>query len=364
MKVNMSDLSREYTRFKNQYDFAFTDVMRKGWFILGDYVSQFESKFGSWLGAKHAVGVNSGLDALVISLTVLGIHEGDEVIVPANTFIATVLAISAVRAVPVFVEPDAFYNIDTDKIIDKISSATKAIIVVHLYGQAAQMDKLKSIASENRLYLIEDCAQSHGASFKNIKTGCWGDIACFSFYPTKNLGAFGDGGMITTNNYEFAERARLLRNYGSKVKYHFDECGFNSRLDELQAALLLVKFSHIDQIISERKRIANRYLGEISNSKVILPKTFHLSEHVYHLFVVYIENRNDFQSYLSKHEISTQIHYPIPPHLSKAYESLGYKIGDFPISELISNHVLSLPMHEWMTEEEVTYVIKVVNDYK
>ena len=364
MKVLISDLKREYEKFKSQYDLAFQEVMQSGWFILGDKVGEFETKFSQFIGSKFAVGVNSGLDALIIALRVLGVGKDDEVIVPANTFIATVLAITVNGAKPVFVEPDEFYNINPFEIEKAITIKTKAIIVVHLYGQAARMDLISSIAKKHNVYLIEDCAQSHGAMYKNIRTGNWGDISCFSFYPTKNLGAFGDGGMILTNSETYYNKLKLLRNYGSKEKYVFEECGYNSRLDELQAALLLVKFSHIETIINNRVKIASIYNEKIQNNRIEKPKTAEYSDHIYHLYVVSTSDRKAFQKYLSENGVQTQIHYPIPPHLSHAYGFMGHSNGDFPITENMANSVVSIPMHEWMTIEEIEHVIKVVNDFK
>ena len=363
MKVMMSDLKREFEIYNKEYKDAFNEVMMSGWYILGSKVEQFEKNFSNFIGAKYGIGVNSGLDALIIALKVLGIGKDDEVVVPANTFIATVLAITANGARPIFVEPDEFYNINPYKIEESITGKTKAIIVVHLYGQAARMDLISSIAKKHNLYLIEDCAQSHGAMYKNTKTGNWGDISCFSFYPTKNLGAFGDGGMILTNSEKYFNKSKLLRNYGSKEKYIFEECGFNSRLDELQAALLLVKFSHIETIISNRVKIASIYNEKIQNNRLQKPMTSEYSDHVYHLYVVSTSDRNAFQEYLSENGVQSQIHYPIPPHLSTAYEFMGHSNGDFPITENMANTVVSLPMHEWMTDEEIEYVIKVVNRF-
>ena len=264
------------------------------------------------------MGVNSGLDALILAVRALNIGYGDEVIVPANTYIATVLGITENRATPVFVEPDEYYNLDADKIEEKITNKTKAIMVVHLYGQAANMKKIQDIAAKYNLYLLEDCAQSHGAKFEGKTTGTFGDIGCFSFYPTKNLGAFGDGGAIVTNNEKIADKIRMLRNYGSRRKYYNEIEGVNSRLDEMQAALLNVKLSHYIELRSEREKIAQKYLNEIKNPKIILPKIRKGAEHVWHLFVVQTENRDKLQNYLNENGIGTQIHYPIPPHLSEA----------------------------------------------
>lgn len=364
MKINFNELKRGYEKYKDEYDKTAINVLESGWYILGENVEKFESNFSKFIGSKYCVGVNSGLDALILAIRALNIGYGDEVIVPANTYIATVLGITENRATPVFVEPDEYYNLDADKIEEKITNKTKAIMVVHLYGQAANMKKIKDIAAKYNLYLLEDCAQSHGAKFEGKTTGTFGDIGCFSFYPTKNLGAFGDGGAIVTNNEKIADKIRMLRNYGSRRKYYNEIEGVNSRLDEMQAALLNVKLSYYIELRSEREKIAQKYLNEIKNPKIILPKIRKGAEHVWHLFVVQTENRDKLQNYLNENGIGTQIHYPIPPHLSEAYKYLGYKKGDFPITEKQANFVLSLPIYDGMTNEEAEYVIKAINDYK
>lgn len=364
MKINFNELKRGYEKYKDEYDKAAINVLESGWYILGENVEKFESNFSKFIGSKYCVGVNSGLDALILAVRALNIGYGDEVIVPANTYIATVLGITENRATPVFVEPDEYYNLDADKIEEKITNKTRAIMVVHLYGQAANMKKIQDIAAKYNLYLLEDCAQSHGAKFEGKTTGTFGDIGCFSFYPTKNLGAFGDGGAIVTNNEKIADKIRMLRNYGSRRKYYNEIEGVNSRLDEMQAALLNVKLSHYIGLRSEREKIAQKYLNEIKNPKIILPKIRKGAEHVWHLFVVQTENRDKLQNYLNENGIGTQIHYPIPPHLSEAYKYLGYKKGDFPITEKQANSVLSLPIYDGITNEEAEYVIKAINDYK
>ena len=364
MKINFNELKRGYEKYKEEYNNAVINVLESGWYILGENVEKFESNFSQFIGSKYCVGVNSGLDALILAVRALNIGYGDEVIVPANTYIATVLGITENRATPVFVEPDEYYNLDADKIEEKITNKTKAIMVVHLYGQAANMKKIQDIAAKYNLYLLEDCAQSHGAKFEGKTTGTFGDIGCFSFYPTKNLGAFGDGGAIVTNNEKIADKIRMLRNYGSRRKYYNEIEGVNSRLDEMQAALLNVKLSHYIELRSEREKIAQKYLNEIKNPKIILPKIRKGAEHVWHLFVVQTENRDKLQNYLNENGIGTQIHYPIPPHLSEAYKYLGYKKGDFPITEKQANSVLSLPIYDGITNEEAEYVIKAINDYK
>jgi dTDP-4-amino-4,6-dideoxygalactose transaminase len=363
MKISFNQLDRGYIKYKTEYDKAVIQTLASGWYILGEKTENFEREFASFLGSTHCVGLNSGLDALILAFRALGIGLGDEVIVPANTYIASVLGVTENRATPVFVEPDEYYNIDASKIEEKITNQTKAILVVHLYGQAANMRAIKEIADRHNLYLVEDCAQSHGANFENEATGVWGNIGCFSFYPTKNIGAFGDSGAIVTDNEMIYERIKMLRNYGSQVKYHNEILGINSRLDEIQAALLSVKLSHYNELRTEREYIARRYLNEIKNINITLPKIRDNSDHVWHLFVVQVQNQNKLQRYLQEHEITTQIHYPIPPHLSGAYKFLNYKRGDLPITEEYSNTIVSLPLYEGMTEDEISYVIEIMNMY-
>ena len=363
MKIDLAILGRQFQLHQAEYEEAALKVLRSGWYILGREVENFEKEFAKYLGAKFCVGVNSGLDALTLSVRALGIGAGDEVIVPANTYIATVLAITANGATPIFVEPDEFHNLDASKIEPAITAKTKAIMVVHLYGQAAQMDKICAVAQKYNLKLVEDCAQSHGAKFSGKMTGTFGNAGCFSFYPTKNLGGFGDGGMVATDDEELAKTLKMLRNYGSEVKYHNKLEGVNSRLDEMQAALLRVKLSHLDELNDERKRIAEKYLNGIKNSRLILPQLRAGSEHVYHQFVVRTERRDEFKKYLEDSGIKTVIHYPIPPHLAECYERLGYKRGDFPIAEQYADEVLSMPMFNGMTDEEINFVIEVCNGY-
>ncbi len=360
MKIDLAVLGRQFELHQAEYEQAAINVLRSGWYVLGREVENFECEFANYLGAKFCVGVNSGLDALILAVRALNIGAGDEVIVQANTFIATVLAITENKATPIFIEPDNFYNIDADKIESAITPKTKAIMVVHLYGQTSDMKKICAIADKYNLPIIEDCAQSHGAKFEDKLTGTFG-IGCFSFYPTKNLGAFGDGGAVVTDDENLAHRIKMLRNYGSEVKYYNEVEGLNSRLDEIQAALLRVKLSHLDELISERKKIAARYLSEIKNPKIILPTIF--EDHVWHQFVVRTEMRENLKNYLEQNDIKTVIHYPIPPHLAHCYKYLGYKRGDFPITEKFADEVLSLPIYNGMTADEIDYVIKILNQY-
>ena len=363
MKIDLAVLGRQFELHQAEYEAAALRVLRSGWYVLGPEVEAFEHAFAAYVGRKYCVGVNSGLDALTLAVRALGIGAGDEVLVPANTYIATVLAITANGATPVFVEPDAYFTMDAAKIEEAITPRTKAIMVVHLYGQATKMDDVCRIAKAHGLHLLEDCAQSHGARFGGTMTGAFGDAGCFSFYPTKNLGAFGDAGAVVTDDAELARTLRMLRNYGSEKKYYNKLVGVNSRLDELQAALLHTKLGHLDELIAERERIAAAYLDGMHNPAVKLPKTRANANHVWHQFVVQTEDRDGFQQYLADHGIKTVIHYPIPPHLAECYESLGHKAGDYPIAEKMAKTVLSLPMFNGMREEEVQYVIETVNRY-
>ncbi len=363
MRINPNQLDRGYIKYREEYNDAVIRTLESGWYILGTEVEKFESNFKNFARAKYCVGLNSGLDALILAFRALGIGPGDEVIVPANTYIASIIGITENGATPILVEPDEFYNLDADRIESAITNKTKAVLVVHLYGQAANMEKISCIAKKNNLFLVEDCAQSHGAEYAKQITGSWGDIGCYSFYPTKNLGAFGDAGCIVTNNHEIYEKIYMLRNYGSKVKYQNEIVGVNSRLDEIQAALLNVKLKHYEELKKERIALADKYLNLINNPKVILPNVREKSEAIWHLFVVKVDNREEFKEYLATYDIGTQIHYPIPPHLSKAYEYLGYKKGDFPITEKYADSVISLPLYDGMTEEEIMYVINVINRY-
>lgn len=298
-----------------------------------------------------------------MAVRALGIKEGDEVIVQANTYIASVMGITINGATPIFVEPDEYYNIDADKIEEKITDKTKAILVVHLYGQASNMNKVLELCKKYNLKLIEDCAQAHGAKYKDKMVGTFG-IGCFSFYPSKNLGCFGDGGAISTNEERLDRNFRVLRNYGSEKRYHNEVVGYNSRLDELQAGLLRIKLKYIFELEKEREEIAKRYLKEIKNPLIQLPKVRENCTHVWHLFVIRVKNRENFQNYLEQNGIGSVIHYPIPPHLSEAYKYLGYKKGDFPITERYAETVLSLPLYNGMTKEELGYVIDKINKYE
>lgn len=363
MNIKSNVLDRQFQMFQDEYEEKAIEVLRSGWYILGNEVNSFEKNFASYIGTDYCVGVASGLDALILAFRALGIKQGDEVIVQGNTYIASVMGITINGATPVFVEPDEFYNIDASKIESKINEKTKAILVVHLYGQASNMEPVLKLCKKYSLKLVEDCAQSHGAEYNHKMTGSFGDIGCWSFYPSKNLGAFGDGGAITTNDEQLANYIKVLRNYGSEKRYHNMVVGYNSRLDELQAGLLNVKLKHIKDLLKDRERIALRYLKEINNSKIVLPKIRGKCTHVWHLFVIETDERLSLIEYLEKNNIQTLVHYPIPPHLSQAYEHLNVKEGMLPITERYSKSVLTLPLYNGMTDEEIDYVVDVINKF-
>lgn len=363
MNIPASRLDLAFARYQAEFEAKAIAVLRSGWYVLGQELSAFEEEFAQFIGVSHCVGVASGLDALQLAFRCLGIGVGDQVLVQGNTYIASVMGISMNGATPRFVEPDPFHNLDTEKLEAQINENTKAILVVHLYGQASEMDKISAIAKKHKLFLVEDCAQSHGACYRGQMTGSFGDISCFSFYPTKNLGCFGDGGAVVTKNTEYAEKIRLLRNYGSEKKYHFEEVGLNSRLDELQAGLLRVRLPHLEEMTAERRNIAQFYSDNIKNPQIILPEIREGATSVWHQYVVMVEKREDFMAFLESRGVHTMIHYPIPPHLSQAYQYLGLGKGDFPRTEEYANQVVSLPCFNGLTEEELTYIVNVVNEF-
>jgi len=356
------DLHAAYLELRAELDAAAQRVLASGWYILGAEVEAFEREFAAYCEVEHCIGVGNGLDALHLILRAYGIGPGDEVIVPANTYIATWLAVSYAGAKPVPVEPDArTYNLDPALIEAAITPATKAILPVHLYGQPADMDPINAVAARHGLKVIEDAAQAHGARYKGRRVGGLGDAAGFSFYPGKNLGALGDGGAVVTKDAELAERVRVLRNYGSRVKYHNEVKGFNSRLDELQAALLRVKLPVLDEWNQRRRAAAARYLEEWAGSELGLPFVPDWAEPVWHLFVVRHPQRDELQQRLHQAGIGTMIHYPVPPHLQPAYAELGYGVGAFPITEAMHCEVLSLPMGPHLTAAQQQSVVSVLN---
>jgi len=364
MKIMPNVLDRQFLMFKDEYEKKALDVLNSGWYVLGKEVAAFEKEFAGYIGSDYCVGLASGLDALWMAFRLLGVGEGDEVIVQSNAYIACVMGITINGATPVFIPPDEFHNLDVAKIEEKITEKTKAILAVHLYGQASNMTQIRDIASKQGLYLVEDCAQSHGAKFDGQTVGTFGDVGCFSFYPSKNLGAFGDGGAIVTNDKELAEKFKIYRNYGSEKKYHNQVVGTNSRLDEMQAGLLRVKLSHLDYYNEDRINICSRYLSEIDNPLVELPRIREKSTTVWHQFVITTAHRDVLAEYLKENDILTSIHYPIPPHLSEAYGYLNIQEGSLPVAEKLAKSVLSLPLYNGMTGEEQSYVIEKVNAFK
>lgn len=362
-KIMPNRLDRGFYMYQEEFEAKALEVLRSGWYVLGREVEAFEQEFADYLGAKYCVGLASGLDALWIAFRVLGIGEGDEVIVQGNTYIASVMGITINGATPVFVEPDEYYNLDVSKIEEKITDRTKAVLVVHLYGQASDMKPIVEICRKHHLRLVEDCAQSHGAMFDGQMTGTFGDIGCFSFYPSKNLGAFGDAGAIVTNDEKLADDVRVFRNYGSEKRYYNRVVGTNSRLDELQAGLLRVRLSHMRDLEEEKRRISERYLRELNSSFIELPKIRDGATHIWHQFVIRTKRRQELMDYLNEKQIGTIIHYPIPPHLSEAYRYLGMSGGSLPITEEYAETVLSIPLYNGMTEDEQTYVIDAINEW-
>lgn len=362
--IEYTSLKRNYDLFRSEYEEAVLCALRSGWYILGPELDDFEQSFASYLGVRHCIGLNSGTDALILAVRALGIGPGDEVIVPAGTYIASVLGITENGATPVYVDSRSdTLLIDSSKIEAAVTKATKAILPVHLYGQACDMDAIVSIAEKYGLYILEDCAQCHGAAWNGRLTGTQGTLAAFSFYPTKPLGAMGDAGAIVTNDDTLADRVRMLRNYGSRVKYHNESIGRNSRLDEIQAAILSVGLKHLDECNRMRQSIAEKYLNEISNAKVRLPYTEPSATHVFHLFPLLVDDQKRFQEYLENRGIKTQVHYPIPPYVAECYADQGYTWEEYPSASYIAQHEVSLPIYSGMKMEEVEAVIMSVNEY-
>lgn len=365
LSVPYLNIKRAHQSIMLQLKNSLVNVIDNGWLALGPQVESFEKNYAKFSGVKYAVGLANGLDAIIISLMALGIKLGDEIIVPSNTYIATLLAISRVGAVPVLVEPYVdTYNIDTNKIEKAIKKKTKAIIPVHLFGQACEMDEIMKIARKYKLFVVEDNAQSQGAAFNKNMTGSFGQINATSFYPGKNLGALGDGGGVTTNSKILRDEVFKIRNYGSRKKYFNDIKGYNSRLDEIQAAFLNIKLKDLDINNKKRQEKANFYLKNLNGvGDLILPKTAIGATHVYHVFAIRTKKRDMLKNYLAKNKIDTIIHYPVPPHLQKAYRELGYKIGSFPIAEELAKTSLSIPIFPEMTNSEQEYVIKTIKEF-
>ena len=360
--IKFLDLKKINNRFRAEMDTRIKEILDSGWYLSGKWNDEFSKHFAEFCGTKHAVGVANGLDAINLIIRGFGFGRGDEIIVPANTYIATILAISENGCTPVLVEPNInTYNIDPDLIESKITERTKAIIVVHLYGQAVQMKKIWELAKKYNLKVIEDAAQAHGAECDGQRVGNLSDAAAFSFYPGKNLGALGDAGGVTTNDTELFERIKAIANYGSDYKYHHIYKGVNSRLDEIQAALLDIKIQHLDADNARRREIAKYYRENITNPKIILPQTYDEKSHVWHVFALRTNNRDNLCKYLNYNGIQTNIHYPTPPHKQGAYSE--WNDQSFPITEEIHRTIMSIPMSPVMTDEEVKTVTNLINLY-
>ena len=364
MRVSFVDLKRQYKKIKNEIDNTIFKVVNNGNFILGAELEAFEKEFASYCDSKFCAGVNSGTSALHFALIALGVSKGDEVILPANTFIAAALAVSYTGAKPILIDIDTeSYNIDTTKIKEKITKKTKAIVPVHLYGQTADMGSILEIAEKYNLKIVEDCCQAHGASYNGKKAGSMGDIGCFSFYPSKNLGAYGDGGAIVTSDEKILEKVSMLRNYGQKIKYNHLIKGFNGRLDNIQAAILRVKLKYLDEWNKARRKYALIYNSLLEDADVITPIQKDYAKHIYHQYVIRMKERDNLSKYLNSKKISTSIHYPIPIHLQKAYSDLNYKKGNFPITEKYADEIISLPVFPELKQEEIEYVVSNVKEF-
>lgn len=360
--IKFLDLEKINNRFRTEIDERFKAILDKGWYLQGEENEKFSQDFAKYCGTKYTVGVANGLDAINLIIRAFKFNNGDEIIVPANTYIATILAISENNCTPILVEPDInTYNINPDLIEEKITDKTKAIIVVHLYGQAVEMEKIWALAKKYNLKVIEDSAQAHGAFYKDKRVGNLSDASAFSFYPGKNLGCLGDGGAVTTNDKDLYEKIKAIANYGSDKKYHHIYKGVNSRLDELQAAVLDIKLPHLDNDNSRRREISKYYRENIKNEKIILPKTYDEKSHVWHIFAIRTSNRESLKKHLEDNGIQTNIHYPTPPHKQGAYKE--WKNQSYPITEEIHSTIISLPISPVMTNEEVKKVVEVVNNY-
>ena len=364
MTVNYENLARTNKKFEEDFKKSFEDFLQKGWYVLGQQVKQFEKEFADYIGTKYCIGVASGLDALIISLECLKIPKGSDVLVPSNTYIATILAIIKAGLNPVLVEPDfETCNINPELIEQNFTKNTKAVLVVHLYGKACQMDKIVDFCKKHNLYLVEDCAQSHGAKFKNKMTGSFGNAGAFSFYPTKNLGALGDAGAICTDDEEFAEKAIAWRNYGSEKHYHNKYTGLNSRLDEVQAAMLRIKLHSIDEITEKKRYLAKIYLESLDRNKFQLPAVDSDYFDVYHIFQIRTKKRDELKQYLLDNGIKTEIHYPVPPIEQEGYQQYFKTQQPTPIAKELSETLLSLPISFGATKEEIEYVVKTMNEF-
>lgn len=364
MDVKFTVLQRGFELHKDEYEEAALRALRSGWYVLGNELESFEKEFSSYIGMNYGIGVNSGQDALILAVRALGIGAGDEVITQSNAYIASVFGITENGATPVFVEPDKYFGMDPEKLEAAITPKTKAILPVHLYGHICDMSRIKAIADKHGIPVIEDCAQCHGSNQNGKKAGSFSTISCFSFYPTKPLGAFGDAGICLTNDPELNEKLRMLRFYGSRKKYVSEITGINTRMDEIQAALLSVGLKYIDEEKKIRQHIAEKYIKGIINPLIKLPETREDTEHVYHIFGILCEKRDELISFLADKGVQVGIHYPIPPHLSPCYDYLGLNKGDFPVAEYYADHEVSLPIYAGMPDEEVDAVIEAINSFE
>ena len=364
--IPVNELIRGYNLYRDEYEARAIEVLRSGWYILGRQVEAFEEEFADALGdGCYCAGVDNGLNAIRLGLQAAGISDGDEIIVQANGYIATVLGIIQAGGKPVFVEPDEYYQLDAERIADAITPRTKGVCLTHLYGMATRMDRVLEVCREHNLMLFEDCAQSHFASYRGTNTGLFGDVGFFSFYPTKNLGGCGDGGGVVSRNKDIIDKVKVLGNYGSDVRYHNIEIGINSRLDEMQAGFLRVKLSHMPELIANRNHIADRYLSGITNPLVILPKVAEGCNHIWYQFIVRVDDQEGFRNFLKDAGVATDISWKVPPYLQPCMmDKYGYRRGMFPITEAICDSIVTLPMMDVMSEEEIDKVIETVNMYK
>lgn len=362
--IPVFDLKGQYNAIKDEVNEAVARVLESGWFILGQEVEAFEEEFAAYCGLSHGIGVGSGTEALHLALLSCGVEPGDEVITVPHTAVATVAAIELTGARPVFVDIDpASYTIAPDQLELRITARTRAVVPVHLYGQAADLDSILEIAQRHGLTVVEDCAQAHGAEYKGRRVGSFGRVACFSFYPTKNLGAYGDGGMVVTEDGVLAQKVRLLRQYGWEKRYVSSLRGLNSRLDELQAAILRVKLRHLDEWNEARRERARLYDKLLAGSGVATPTEMDYGRHVYHLYVVRCSHRDALKDYLAERGVGTAVHYPVPIHLQEAYRDVGYRRGDFPVTEACADEILSLPMYPELRQDEVREISELVKEY-
>lgn len=362
-KIPCLDIHEQHQQVKEEVFEAFEKVYAATAFSGGQFVEEFEKAFAEYTATRHCIGVSNGTTALHLAMLAMGIGPGDEVIIPANTFIATAWGVSHAGATPVFVDCDATWNIDPMKIEAAITTKTKAVVGVHLYGQPFDVDTVKSICEKHNLFLIEDAAQAQGARYKGVMVGGFGEMACYSFYPGKNLGACGEGGGITTNHKKYSIHLRSLRNHGSTVRYYHDEIGYNYRMGGLEGASLHVKLKYLENWNNRRREISRRYRSEINNPKIIMQKQPEWADGVSHLFVITTDEKKALIDYLEQNNIMPAYHYPVPCHLQKAYSSLGYKKGDFPVAEYLADHCISIPMYPQLKEDEVDYIINCINNF-